>query len=203
MCRSSTPEGTPKHKAQKQAGQKHKARQGAAAAQPSGLRTPEAGTLDAQHSGKGTTSAPEATASEVRSNPNRSLRPGGKPWPSGDNTVTSAVETTAQYAAEEEGAAGGDCETVEPDEDEEVEKQKVYVINPEFPRLPFSVPLTYTLTMVACLCSNPDERPTFAQVSFRHQGSSRSCCLCQHMNSAGTCGQSSQTHELCGTWVHV
>lgn len=39
-----------------------------------------------------------------------------------------------------------------------------YVMNPAFPNLPSSVPLTYTLTMHACLSAVPSERPTFAQV---------------------------------------
>eukprot|EP00892_Ulva_mutabilis_P012781 jgi/Ulvmu1/9876/UM057_0031.1 len=37
--------------------------------------------------------------------------------------------------------------------------------HPAFPDLPASVPLTYTLSMHACLSQRPTERPTFAQVS--------------------------------------
>jgi serine/threonine protein kinase len=36
--------------------------------------------------------------------------------------------------------------------------------HPGFPHLPASVPLTYTLTMQACLSARPEERPSFAQV---------------------------------------
>lgn len=39
-----------------------------------------------------------------------------------------------------------------------------YTMNPAFPDLPSSVPLTYTLVMHACLSAAPAERPTFAQV---------------------------------------
>jgi hypothetical protein len=39
-----------------------------------------------------------------------------------------------------------------------------YVPHPQFPKLPASVPLTFTLTMVACLSPKPEDRPTFAQV---------------------------------------
>ena len=35
--------------------------------------------------------------------------------------------------------------------------------HPNFPRVPASVPLTYTLTMVACLSERPEDRPTFTQ----------------------------------------
>jgi hypothetical protein len=67
--------------------------------------------------------------------------------------VHTEVEDTEMLKNEEEG-----------EEEEDLEKDSAYVINPEFPRLPSSVPLTYTLAMVACLCSNPIERPSFAQV---------------------------------------
>ena len=36
--------------------------------------------------------------------------------------------------------------------------------HPNFPRVPASVPLTYTLTMVACLSERPEDRPTFTHV---------------------------------------
>lgn len=37
--------------------------------------------------------------------------------------------------------------------------------HPAFPDLPASVPLTYTLSMHACLSERPTERPSFAQVA--------------------------------------
>ena len=39
-----------------------------------------------------------------------------------------------------------------------------YVMNPQFPDMPSSVPLTYTLAMHACLSTALSERPTFGQV---------------------------------------
>lgn len=39
-----------------------------------------------------------------------------------------------------------------------------YEIHPEFPLLDSSVPLTYTLTMKACLSQKYTERPSFTQV---------------------------------------
>lgn len=39
-----------------------------------------------------------------------------------------------------------------------------YVPHPEFPDLPSAVPLTFTLTMHACLSLTPSERPSFRQV---------------------------------------
>lgn len=38
------------------------------------------------------------------------------------------------------------------------------VLNPLFPEMPASVPLTYTLVMHACLRAGPEDRPTFEQV---------------------------------------
>eukprot|EP00892_Ulva_mutabilis_P011154 jgi/Ulvmu1/8410/UM042_0117.1 len=38
------------------------------------------------------------------------------------------------------------------------------VQDPHFPHLPASVPLTFTLTMTACLSERPADRPTFAQI---------------------------------------
>jgi hypothetical protein len=39
-----------------------------------------------------------------------------------------------------------------------------YVKHPGFPALPTSTPLTYTLTMKACLSQKHTERPTFSQI---------------------------------------
>lgn len=39
-----------------------------------------------------------------------------------------------------------------------------YVVHPAFPELPATVPLTFTLTMHACLSLTPSERPSFEQV---------------------------------------
>ena len=41
---------------------------------------------------------------------------------------------------------------------------KDYIRHPDFPRVPASVPLTYTLTMLACLSERPEDRPTFTHV---------------------------------------
>ena len=39
-----------------------------------------------------------------------------------------------------------------------------YRQHPSFPRLPASVPLTYTLTTKACLSEQPADRPSFEQL---------------------------------------
>jgi hypothetical protein len=39
-----------------------------------------------------------------------------------------------------------------------------FLYHPDFPSLPASVPLTYTLMMVACLSEKPGDRPNFDQV---------------------------------------
>lgn len=41
---------------------------------------------------------------------------------------------------------------------------KTFSRHPDFPNLPASVPLTYALTMTACLSEVPRERPTFQQL---------------------------------------
>lgn len=66
-----------------------------------------------------------------------------------------ATEKTPENKKEEAGA--------EEDDDEEGEE---YVISAQFPEMPASVPLTYTLAMHACLSAAPEERPTFEQVPF-------------------------------------
>jgi hypothetical protein len=43
-------------------------------------------------------------------------------------------------------------------------KKRTFYRHPDFPHLPASVPLTYTLTMQACLSLEPRERPTFPQI---------------------------------------
>lgn len=181
-CRTAKPQGTPKHKTKAHKEPSHHASQEQhakhtaqhdTAAQPSEAQTHDA---DTERSSNGAASPPEAT--KGANAPNKSLKPGLKHVSSTDTSTTrattaavapvEAVDTSAQQTPGVNGGPGGDHETVEPGvEDEEAGKQKVYVINPEFPRLPSSVPLTYTLTMVACLCSNPDERPSFAQVRDR------------------------------------
>lgn len=40
-----------------------------------------------------------------------------------------------------------------------------YHAHPAFPELPEAAPLTYTLTMHACLSISPADRPTFVQVT--------------------------------------
>ena len=42
--------------------------------------------------------------------------------------------------------------------------QHEYLMHPAFPELPEGAPLTYTLTMHACLSISPNDRPTFDQV---------------------------------------
>ena len=46
----------------------------------------------------------------------------------------------------------------------EMEYNDQYEMHPDFPLLPSRVPLTFTLTMKACLSPKPAERPSFPQV---------------------------------------
>lgn len=45
------------------------------------------------------------------------------------------------------------------------EDPNTFVHHPRFPSLPLTVPLTFTLTMKACLSELPNERPTFGQIA--------------------------------------
>lgn len=48
--------------------------------------------------------------------------------------------------------------------DKKTNQEVQYMAHPAFPDVPEATPLTYTLTMHACLCMSPAERPTFDQV---------------------------------------
>lgn len=61
---------------------------------------------------------------------------------------TGWVQSFARAAQSGGGGGGGDTR---------------FVPHPDFPRVPASVPLTYTLTMVACLSERPEDRPSFTQ----------------------------------------
>ena len=54
-------------------------------------------------------------------------------------------------------AAGGDMDT-------SGSGDATFALNPLFPEMPASVPLTYTLIVHACLRAVPEDRPTFEQV---------------------------------------
>jgi hypothetical protein len=58
-----------------------------------------------------------------------------------------------------------------PPEDTEVE----FAMNPLFPEMPSSVPLTYTLMLHACLSVGPSDRPTAAQVRLLAQNACHAC----------------------------
>ena len=54
-----------------------------------------------------------------------------------------------------------------------------------FPNLPASVPLTYTLTMKACLSERPEERPRFKQVSTLLSDAALEVANGEYVNSDG------------------
>jgi hypothetical protein len=60
-----------------------------------------------------------------------------------------------------------------------------YIAHPSFPKLPASVPLTYTLTMVACLSAKPEDRPSFAQVLTVLSDVEAEVARGQYINSVG------------------
>lgn len=57
--------------------------------------------------------------------------------------------------------------------------------NPQFPNLPTTVPLTYTLTMQACLSERRAERPTFAQITTILADLSSEVARGNYINSLG------------------
>ena len=59
------------------------------------------------------------------------------------------------------------------------------VVHPAFPALPASVPLTYALTMQACLAASPTERPTFEQVLTLLHDCDAEVAVGEYINSAG------------------
>lgn len=59
------------------------------------------------------------------------------------------------------------------------------VQDPEFPHLPASVPLTFTLTMTACLSEAPADRPTFAQIGTIFGDLCSEVARGYYINSAG------------------
>lgn len=60
-----------------------------------------------------------------------------------------------------------------------------YEVDPAFPALPASVPLTYALTMEACLSPTPEERPAFAQVLTLLADVDAEIALGEYVNAAG------------------
>lgn len=57
--------------------------------------------------------------------------------------------------------------------------------NPDFPTLSRAAPLTYTLTMKACLSAEAAERPTFAQVRTLLQDMQRELSRGRYIDSDG------------------
>lgn len=55
-----------------------------------------------------------------------------------------------------------------------------------FPNLPPSVPMTYTLTMKACLSERPEERPRFKQVATLLSDTAAEVASGEYVNSDGT-----------------
>jgi hypothetical protein len=59
------------------------------------------------------------------------------------------------------------------------------VRHPDYPHLPDSVPMTYTLAMKACLSESPKDRPTFAQMQTLLGDLEEEVASGQYVNSAG------------------
>eukprot|EP00892_Ulva_mutabilis_P010030 jgi/Ulvmu1/739/UM010_0112.1 len=72
----------------------------------------------------------------------------GNPMDGPPTDTGSWAQHFARLSAQAAGGGGGDMR---------------FAPHPDFPRVPASVPLTYTLTMVACLSERPEDRPSFSQ----------------------------------------
>jgi hypothetical protein len=60
-----------------------------------------------------------------------------------------------------------------------------FVMHAGFPELPVSVPLTFTLTMYACLSRLPEERPTFSQILTLFNDLDEELSTGRYINSVG------------------
>lgn len=61
-----------------------------------------------------------------------------------------------------------------------------YERHPAYPSLPTSVPLTYTLTMTACLSERPKDRPTFSHLLVILEDLVQEVARGSYINSDGT-----------------
>jgi hypothetical protein len=59
------------------------------------------------------------------------------------------------------------------------------VCHEDYPALPASVPLTYTLTMLACLSARPADRPSFSQMETVMKDMAAEVATGRYLNSAG------------------
>lgn len=57
--------------------------------------------------------------------------------------------------------------------------------HPDFPYLPASVPLTFTLTMKACLSERPEDRPSFGHITVLLQDLLHEVAQGSFINSLG------------------
>jgi hypothetical protein len=60
-----------------------------------------------------------------------------------------------------------------------------FVQRAEYPRLPASVPLSYTLTMAACLSERPSDRPSFSHLLVLLHDMAIDAATGQYINSVG------------------
>lgn len=75
------------------------------------------------------------------------------------------------------------------------QQRREYVIDAAFPALPASVPLTFALTMEACLSPTPEERPAFAQVLTLLADVQAEVALGEYVNAVGRVQVSSPRHR--------
>lgn len=107
------------------------------------------------------------TQTDTRSSRFRSFHLGAEP-----TTATAALPAASGKplvdTGEDEPSGVGlgleEDDRVDDDADDVHDVDVDFVMHAGFPDLPPAVPLTFTLTMYACLSRTPEERPTFAQI---------------------------------------
>lgn len=66
------------------------------------------------------------------------------------------------------------------------EGRKEYARHPDFPALPVHVPLTYVLTLKACLSDSPAERPPFVDIGTLLTDTIAEVASGEYVNSEGS-----------------
>ena len=109
----------------------------------------------------------------------------------GPTTATAALPTASGGTAPmDPGDSGGGALGLGEDDrfggaDDEDCVDVDFVMHAGFPDLPREVPLTFTLTMYACLSRVPDERPTFEQILTLFDDLGKELSSGKYINSLG------------------
>lgn len=126
---------------------------------------PESGKYDDQNTLKSASTMYTAIEDNAQAEEDASATPAAKDSKSTPKSLGILNPEGKGSKEDAQEIAAGDNSPVDEssDDNSDVMIEVEYVMNPKFPDLPSSVPLTYTLAMHACLSAALSERPTFAQ----------------------------------------